>query len=92
MNSSNAAISDRSDDQLALNKLVNAYHWHAEPFDWDAWADCHTVTAEFDFAGELGVMRGRREILETCMDHVYDTMQHVMMNLEFEITGDAATA
>ena len=77
-------------DQLALRHLINDYHWHADHFDWDAWADCFTEDAVFDFAGEFGVMRGRDQIRDICksnMDHVYDEMQHVMVNLDFTPTG-----
>jgi len=85
----------RLEDELALRVLINNYHWQADRFDWRAWAECFTEDAEFDFAGEFGTMRGRQAIHDTCkanMDHVYEAMQHVMVNLEFELTGaDSAT-
>ena len=78
------------EDQLALSKLINTYHRRADAFDWEGWADCFTEDAEFDFANEFGTMCGRRAIHDICkdnMDHVYEVMQHVMVNLDFEITG-----
>ena len=78
------------DDQLALQKLINRYHWCADQFDWRAWADCFTPDAEFDFAAEFGTMCGRDQIHDICkgnMDHVYEAMQPVRVNLDFEITG-----
>jgi ketosteroid isomerase-like protein len=78
------------EDQLALTKLINSYHRRADAFDWEAWADCFTEDAEFDFANEFGTMCGRRVIHDVCksnMDHVYEVMQHVMVNLDFEVTG-----
>ncbi len=87
--STRSTVTER-DDQLALQKLINAYHWHADHFDWVAWAACFTADAEFDFSSEFGTMRGREQIHDICksnMDHVYEAMQHVMVNLDFDITG-----
>ena len=83
------------EDQLALRKLINSYHWRADHFDWSAWADCFTEDAEFDFSGEFGVMCGRQAIHDICkdnMDHVYGEMQHVIVNLDFEVTGENTAA
>ena len=79
------------EDQLALQNLINNYHWRADQFDWEGWADCFTEDAEFAFTNGFGTMRGRQEIHDVCkgnMDHVYGAMQHVMVNLAFEITGE----
>lgn len=79
-------------DQLALKKLINNYHWCADHFDWQAWADCFTADAVFDFSDEFGTMCGRQQIHDICkgnMDDVYQAMQHVMVNLEFNITGES---
>jgi hypothetical protein len=78
------------EDQLGLGSLINSYHRRADRFDWTAWADCFTEDAEFDFANEFGTMCGRGAIHDVCksnMDHVYEAMQHVMVNLDFEVTG-----
>ena len=85
-----AARLDRVETLAALEKLINAYHWHADHFEWKAWAECFTEDATFDLPGTFGLMKGRQAIHDTCkgnMDHVYDTMQHVMVNLDFEILG-----
>ncbi len=83
------------DDLAGLTKLINNYHWRADHFDWVGWADSFTDDAEFELPGTFGMMKGRQQIHDICkgnMDHVYDTMQHVMVNLDFEITGvDSAT-
>lgn len=90
-----AARIDRIETLAALEKLINTYHWNADHFDWKAWADCFTEDATFNLPGTFGLMQGRQAIHDTCkgnMDQVYDTMQHVMVNLDFEITGpDSAT-
>lgn len=77
-------------DLLLLQKLINNYHWQADHFEWAAWAASFTEDAEFDLPGTFGLMRGRQAIHDTCkgnMDHVYQTMQHVMVNLDFDIDG-----
>lgn len=84
----------RMQAELDLKALINAYHWRADQFDWQGWSECFTEDAEFDFVGAFGVMRGRDEIRETCkgnMDHIYQVMQHIMVNLHFEL-GDADNA
>lgn len=82
-------------DNLLLEKLINNYHWRADQFDWAGWADSFTEDSVFEFVGGFGVMTGKQQIHDTCkgnMDHVYEIMQHVMVNLDFEITGaDTAT-
>ncbi|MBT8445614.1 MAG: nuclear transport factor 2 family protein [Gammaproteobacteria bacterium] len=77
-------------DMAALEKLINDYHWRADNFDWKGWADSFTKDAEFELPDTFGMMRGRKEIHDICkgnMDHVYGAMQHVMVNLDFDITG-----
>lgn len=90
MSTETEARLQRLEDDLALHALINNYHWQADAFNWAAWADCFTEDAEFDFSAEFGTMRGRQQIHDTCkgnMDHVYAVMQHVMVNLAFELTG-----
>ena len=77
-----------ADDCAQLSKLINTYHWRADHFDWEGWADSFTEDAIFDLPATFGLMRGRQQIHDICkgnMDHVYDTMQHVMVNLDFDI-------
>lgn len=83
---------DRIEELAALEKLIHTYHWNADHFDWKAWSECFTEDATFELPDTFGTMRGRREIHDTCkgnMDAVYDAMQHVMVNLDFELTGPA---
>jgi len=81
---------DRLEQLQALEKLINTYHWRADHFDWVGWADCFTEDAVFDLPNSFGLLKGRKNIHDSCkgnMDHVYDEMQHVMVNLDFELTG-----
>ena len=74
----------------ALKKLIDTYHWRADHFDWQGWSECFTEDAEFEFPGAFGTMCGRKNIHDICksnMDHVYGEMQHVMVNLDFDLTG-----
>jgi ketosteroid isomerase-like protein len=80
----------RQETLEALNRLINSYHQTADRFDWDAWADHFTDDATFYFEHGFGEMTGRDGIKEICkssMDPFYDLMQHIMINLDFEITG-----
>lgn len=84
----------RIEDDRALTKLINTYHKRADAFDWNGWAETFTEDAVFEFAGGFGRMCGRKDIHDKCkgaMDHVYNVMQHIMVNLDFEVTGDRAT-
>ncbi len=84
----------RIEHERALDKLINTYHKRADAFDWVGWAECFTEDAVFEFAGGFGVMRGRQDIHDKCkgqMDHVYRVMQHIMINLDFEVSGERAT-
>lgn len=82
------------EDKQALAEHMNLYCKTADRFDWAAWADTFTEDSLFEFVGGFGDMRGRQVIHDTCkgnMDHVYDVMQHMMSNLDFEVDGDNAT-
>lgn len=73
-----------------LTRLINSYHQTADRFDWEDWATHFTDDAVFVFEHGFGEMAGREGILEICkssMDPFYDLMQHIMVNLDFEITG-----
>ena len=86
---------DRLQDYVLLQKLINNYHWCADHFDWVGWANSFTDDAVFELPGTFGTLRSRSTIHDVCknnMDHVYATMQHVMVNLDFEVTApEAAT-
>ena len=83
------------DDQLQLRKLINTYHWRADHHDWEGWSQTFTEDAVFDLPNSFGLLNGRKEIHDVCkgnMAHIYKIMQHIMVNLDFEITGpDSAT-
>ena len=85
----------RLEDLDALKKVINVYHQRADRFDWNAWAESFTEDSVFVFAESFGTMTGRQQILDICrdsMDHIYGVMQHIMINLDFELTGqDTAT-
>ncbi len=78
-----------------LTKLINTYHQRADDFDWDGWAETFVDDASFFFEHGFGQMTGRDGIKEICkssMDPFYDLMQHIMINLDFDLTGpDTAT-
>lgn len=83
---------DRLETIQALTRVINSYHQTADRFDWEAWAEHFTDDATFVFEHGFGEMTGRAGILEICkssMDPYYDLMQHIMVNLDFEITGPA---
>lgn len=86
---------DKLEAVQALTRLINSYHQTADRFDWDAWADHFIDDATFHFEHGFGEMKGRDGIKEICkssMDPFYDLMQHIMVNLDFEIAGpDTAT-
>lgn len=82
------------EDKQALAEHMNHYCKTADRFDWADWAETFTEDSLFEFVGGFGDMRGRQTIHDTCkgsMDHVYDVMQHIMSNLDFEVDGDTAT-
>ena len=83
------------EDKQALAELINAYGKVADRFDWEGWAQgAFTEDSEFVFVGGFGVMRGRDEILKVCkdsMDPFYEVMQHILVNLDFEVDGDSAS-
>lgn len=78
------------EDQLQLQKLINTYHWRADQLDWQGWSETFTEDAVFDLPNAFGLLKGRKQIHDICkgnMAHVYKAMQHIMVNLDFEITG-----
>lgn len=82
------------EELAALEKLMNTYHWRVDQFDWDGWAECFTKDAVFELPNLFGKLNGQDEIVSTCkenMDDVYDEIQHIMINLDFELV-DAETA
>lgn len=85
----------RLEEFAALEKLMNTYHWRVDQFDWDGWAECFTDDAVFELPNLFGTLYGKEAIVSTCrdsMDHVYDEIQHVIINLDFDLTGpDTAT-
>jgi SnoaL-like domain len=85
-----SAASSHLDDQLQLQKLMNTYGWRADKFDWKGWSQTFTEDAIFDLPNSFGLLKGRKQIHDVCkgnMDHIYKDMHHIMVNLDFEITG-----
>jgi SnoaL-like domain len=81
---------EQLDDQLQLQKLMNTYGWRADQLDWKGWSQTFTEDAVFDLPNSFGLLKGRKQIHDVCkgnMAHVYKIMQHIMVNLDFEITG-----
>ena len=95
MSNNESAKIGNFEDNLLLEKLINTYHWRADHFDWKGWSETFTEDAEFDLPNSFGMLKTRKQIHDVCkgnMDHVYKVMQHIMVNLDFEVTGaDSAT-
>lgn len=82
------------EDRRAIEHLVNEYHKRADAFDWAGWSETIAEDGVLDFPTGFGKMSGRKNIHDTCkasMDHVYEVMQHVIVNLDIEVNGDTAT-
>ena len=83
-------LTDEHEQIRQLTRLINTYHQRADAFDWDGWAETFVEDANFYFENGFGHMAGRDGIKEICkssMDPFYDLMQHIMINLDFELTG-----
>ena len=81
------------EDNLALTRLLNGYHLTLDRLDWDAWIEVFTADAEVNFIGGYGTMKGKAEIFErstAAMRGAHERLQHVMLNLDFDIDCDAA--
>ncbi len=82
-------------DHLELEKLINMYQWRADEFDWAGWSECFTEDAVFDMPNYQGLLTGRKQIHDVCkasMDLACKVMQHLIVNVDFELTGkDTAT-
>jgi hypothetical protein len=89
----------RLEDLQALKTLMDNYHQRCDAFEWTEWAESFAedaVVEARDAAGvvqSFGVMRGRQAVYETCRDNmaIYAAIQHIIVNLNFKVTGDVAT-
>ncbi len=91
MNAANGnARIDRLEDHQLLGKLINTFHWRVDHFDRQGWAECVTEDAVFEMPDSFGRMAGRTEIRDTCRNGtvgLYKAVQHLIVNLDFELTG-----
>jgi hypothetical protein len=83
------------EDKHALASLMNRYVLAVDSFDWDAWGKCWAPDAVADF-GRHGLLAGREAIVTASRSGrtIYEDrggMQHVVVNLEFDVDGDCAT-
>ncbi|KUN33431.1 GdmX [Streptomyces longwoodensis] len=79
------------EDQQALRTLM-LRAWRALDLkDWDAWISCWSEDAVFEFE-PWGTLRGREAVLERVREAEtgYPAMQHHILNMYFEVTGDRA--
>lgn len=84
----------RIEDERAIEKLVNTYAKRADAFDWAGWSETFTEDAIFDTAGMFKLMKGRQiihDLFKGDMDDLYENMQHVIVNLDFDVAGDCAS-
>jgi hypothetical protein len=95
MSTKDSSKADHLEDQLELQKLINTYHWRADHHEWESWSHTFTEDAVYDLPNSFGLLKSRQEIHDVCkanMAQIYKIMQHIIVNLDFEITGpDSAT-
>lgn len=80
------------EDKEALRGLM-IKGWRAlDHKDFDGWISCWSDDAVFEF-GQWGALHGRRAIHDTVVEaeSPYLTMQHHILNMHFEVSGDLAT-
>ncbi|MEU3186716.1 nuclear transport factor 2 family protein [Streptomyces sp. NPDC006923] len=82
----------RLEDKERLRSLM-IRGWRAlDARDWETWIACWTDHALMEF-GPWPPIRGREEILRVVSEAEapYDSMQHHILNMEFDVVGDTAT-
>jgi ketosteroid isomerase-like protein len=82
------------EDKQRLVSLLNRYVQTVDAFDWHAWGSCWTDDAVADF-GKHATLHGRDAIVAASRDArggyaARGGIQHVLVNLEFELDGDSA--
>lgn len=79
------------EDQNELKRLMNTYHWRADHDEWESWSELFTEDATYNFRNSWGFLNGRAEIRDVCREKMRDAWgatQHLLVNLEFTITGE----
>jgi ketosteroid isomerase-like protein len=82
------------EDKQALASLINRYIRAVDSFDYDAWGECWAEDAIADM-GRGDTLVGREAIIAASrssqsMFEDSGGVQHVIVNLEFEVHGDVA--
>lgn len=80
------------EDKEALRGLIIG-GWRAlDRKDFEGWIACWSEDAVFEF-GPWGPLRGRRAIYDRVVEaeSPYLAMQHHILNMHFEVSGDRAT-
>ena len=82
-------------EELALRRHMNNYHWLADNWRWDDWAQLLTEDSVFEHVSGGVTFRGRKEIRELCageLERNYQACQHIIANCNFVLTSaDTAT-
>jgi hypothetical protein len=84
------------EDKQALASLLNRYIQAVDSFDWVGWGECWTADAVANLGSQHGLLEGRDAIVAASRQGraIYEArggMQHILINLEFELDGDTAT-
>ena len=80
-------------DRLEIDDLLTRYATGVDRKDWDLWETCFTSDAFIDYSAFGGTSGGVKEVrawLEKTMA-MFPTSQHMVINRELVIDGDAAT-
>jgi hypothetical protein len=80
-------------DRFEIDDLLTRYATGVDRKDWDLWETCFTPDAWIDYSAFGGTSGGVKEVrawLEKTMV-MFETSQHMVINRELEIDGDAAT-
>jgi len=80
----------RLEDDLALRQHINQYHWFADTFQWDQWAQLLSTDHVFEVVSADRTYNGRAETVARCrhgLESRYEACQHAIVNLRFEL-GD----
>ena len=80
-------------DRLEIDDLLTRYATGVDRKDWDLWETCFTSDAFIDYRAFGGTSGGVKEVrawLEKTMA-MFPTSQHMVINRELVIDGDAAT-
>lgn len=81
-------------EQLALRRHMDDYHWLADNWMWDDWVQLLTEDSVFEHVSGGVTFRGRKELRELCageLERNYQACQHIIANCKFDLTS-ATTA